>query len=353
MERKSGKTLKIYHIESHRTNNPNLPFEGYLCVMLLDMDRGQARGIARYLHELYPNLSIDDHISYMIRACLRHYYSRLELKKTFPDHVKRAIRQLPMVRELHEAESLKALILKDGGEEGKSEYRFCITFEVILLSDWVKYHFCSPYIGMICSPYSKMNPALWFGAPGTNNDIESSHAAQNKDGVNLDLVSMCRYRRHRDARAYDAVENREMYGVTANLTGSYLKRTINSANFQAAKQDSKRQKAITKHVAEVNAENLILSNQGQPQNNSTNLSIVPVPKRSRKAKCDTTASTVSLSVKPRKVNIEYKGSSGTTQLVTNYLIGPDWNLEGFLTENNYSCAPGKQWMCNLDGGTFG
>ncbi|CAB4396483.1 unnamed protein product [Rhizophagus irregularis] len=181
-----GSNPKIFHIDN----------TGWKCI-LGDLDRAQAKGLGLALNRLYPNLTWEEHLTYIFKSCRIHYNRNIKNNK-YPNNVKQLMYEYPNANTIERVEEI-IQELKNSQEPN--------------INDWILFYTISWVRASLNILYSFISEDTWYASPDNTNVAESCHANENRDGKSLSLeVAILRAKKY-DERNFVTCQTQDQYGI--------------------------------------------------------------------------------------------------------------------------------------------
>ncbi|CAB5315832.1 unnamed protein product [Rhizophagus irregularis] len=220
-------------------NSENSEKKGWAAI-IVDLDKGQAKGLSLALNSLYNSLSPEQHLLSVLKSCLIHFERNVRNSK-YSDESKFLMRQLPKAKTKDEVDFLFDQLRLIDDEK---------------INDWIT-EYQTPWIlaSLNCN-YSSMDYDVWMTTPFDTNVSECSHANINREGTRLRLKTAIFHSWNYDLGLYRRFYNNYQYNVPmSSKNKSGVKRKID-ANKRKEKQkttsllksQNKRQKGNVKGV---------------------------------------------------------------------------------------------------------
>ncbi|CAB5212101.1 unnamed protein product [Rhizophagus irregularis] len=220
-------------------NSENSEKKGWAAI-IVDLDKGQAKGLSLALNSLYNSLSPEQHLLSVLKSCLIHFERNVRNSK-YSDESKFLMRQLPKAKTKDEVDFLFDQLRLIDDEN---------------INDWIT-EYQTPWIlaSLNCN-YSSMDYDVWMTTPFDTNVSECSHANINREGTRLRLKTAIFHSWNYDLGLYRRFYNNYQYNVPmSSKNKSGVKRKID-ANKRKEKQkttsllksQNKRQKGNVKGV---------------------------------------------------------------------------------------------------------
>ncbi|PKK59038.1 hypothetical protein RhiirC2_871382 [Rhizophagus irregularis] len=182
----TGSNPKIFHIDN----------TGWKCI-LGDLDRAQAKGLGLALNRLYPNLTWEEHLTYIFKSCRIHYNRNIKNNK-YPNNVKQLMYEYPNASTIERVEEI-IQELKNSQEPN--------------INDWILFYTISWVRASLNILYSFISEDTWYASPDNTNVAESCHANENRDGKSLSLeVAILRAKKY-DERNFVTCQTQDQYGI--------------------------------------------------------------------------------------------------------------------------------------------
>ncbi|CAB4481210.1 unnamed protein product [Rhizophagus irregularis] len=151
-------------------NSENSEKKGWAAI-IVDLDKGQAKGLSLALNSLYNSLSPEQHLLSVLKSCLIHFERNVRNSK-YSDESKFLMRQLPKAKTKDEVDFLFDQLRLIDDEN---------------INDWIT-EYQTPWIlaSLNCN-YSSMDYDVWMTTPFDTNVSECSHANINRERTRLRL----------------------------------------------------------------------------------------------------------------------------------------------------------------------
>ncbi|UZO20703.1 uncharacterized protein OCT59_013122 [Rhizophagus irregularis] len=200
-------------------NSENSEKKGWAAI-IVDLDKGQAKGLSLALNSLYNSLSPEQHLLSVLKSCLIHFERNVRNSK-YSDESKFLMRQLPKAKTKDEVDFLFDQLRLIDDEN---------------INDWIT-EYQTPWIlaSLNCN-YSSMDYDVWMTTPFDTNVSEYSHANINREGTRLRLKTAIFHSWNYDLGLYRRFYNNYQYNVPmSSKNKSGVKRKID-ANKRKEKQ---------------------------------------------------------------------------------------------------------------------
>ncbi|GBC31766.2 uncharacterized protein OCT59_013015 [Rhizophagus irregularis] len=232
-ENLTGEKPTFYHFNSEK--------KGWAAI-IVDLDKGQAKGLSLALNSLCNSISAEQHLLYTLKSCLVHFERNVRNSK-YSDESKFLMRQLPKAKTKDDVNFIFEQLEVIGDEK---------------INDWIAEYQTPWILASLNHNFSLMDHDIWMTTPFDTNVSECSHANVNREGTRLRLKTAIFHSWNYDLTLYRRFHNYQQYNIPmSSKDKSGTKRKIEAnkrkekrKNTQIPKLPNKRQKVSVKDDSE-------------------------------------------------------------------------------------------------------
>ncbi|EXX69589.1 hypothetical protein RirG_094700 [Rhizophagus irregularis DAOM 197198w] len=225
----TGEKPSFYHFNSEK--------KGWAAI-IVDLDKGQAKGLSLALNSLCNSISAEQHLLYILKSCSVHFERNVRNSK-YSDESKFLMRQLLKAKTKDDVDFIFEQLETIGDEK---------------IHDWITEYQTPWILASLNHNYSLMDYDIWMTTPFDTNVSECSHANVNREGTRLRLKTAIFHSWNYDLTLYRRFHNYQKYNIpmsSKNKSGTKRKIDANKRkekrkNIQIQKLPNKRQKVSVK-----------------------------------------------------------------------------------------------------------
>ncbi|PKK55582.1 hypothetical protein RhiirC2_802014 [Rhizophagus irregularis] len=158
----TGEKPSFYHFNSEK--------KGWAAI-IVDLDKGQAKGLSLALNSLCNSISAEQHLLYILKSCSVHFERNVRNSK-YSDESKFLMRQLLKAKTKDDVDFIFEQLETIGDEK---------------IHDWITEYQTPWILASLNHNYSLMDYDIWMTTPFDTNVSECSHANVNREGTRLRL----------------------------------------------------------------------------------------------------------------------------------------------------------------------
>ena len=233
--------------------------EPYIKAVIVDEHGGQMKGLGKYLNWQYPEYTIEEHISKIVKVCQTHYFRSItklaqkgvpkssSLRKIMLNCIDicEILKGLPGHLTMESLHAAVGIVRNETEKPGAPK----------ALINWLKHKDANPWVLVcLCYPMSSMRMTDWVATSFTTNIAESAHALSQRYGKQLTLVGAIQAGEKLDRQHYEIAR----IGYQIGLNTTYGNRSVTGRAHKSAIRQRSRTEASKKTKKHETTEKILM-----------------------------------------------------------------------------------------------